>query len=269
MGSEDHAKPSITLLLQKAGRMKGVLILLLGWFVAEMTIFPLLAKKDPMKPSTTITTNQGDTSTSTTNDGRCTWKSEPLQGKCDGVKSTEESRIHSTAIDCEKTCCDKDDCVSFQFRTKEGCLFGGDTRLGAEKDGPSSWCEPRPPARWLGQWIKDKKEGTAVPGACSKKDWNPKELSGQCFGLGSKKPTLQHTPEACQDACCSSEDCSVWQWRQDAGCFFNSNSHNCQESSPLDFEKFIGKLKATGGRSYTPYAFSSDFADMDGSVVSN
>ena len=263
MGSDDHEKPGITLFFQKASRMKGVLIVLLGLVVAIFFVVPMV-KKHPMATTleTTTAAHQGDASSVLS---KCNWKAEPMQGKCDGVKSTEASKVHTTAIDCENACCDDDSCIIFQFRTKEGCLFGGDSRLGMEKDGPTSWCEPRPPATWHGQWIKVKKEGTAVDGACDKTGWNPNELSGQCFGLGSKKTTPEHSPEACRDACCASEKCFVWQWRQDAGCFFNTNAHSCQESSPLDFEKFIGKRKVQEGRSYTPYAYTGDFADMAGS----
>ena len=90
---------------------------------------------------------------------------------------------YDNAIDCENACCETESCVSFQFREKEGCQWGGDTRLGAEKDGVPAWCEPRAPAPWKGQWIKKHEE--KIDGACDDKKWNPKELSGQCFGLGT------------------------------------------------------------------------------------
>ncbi|KAL3904200.1 MAG: hypothetical protein SGILL_010160 [Bacillariaceae sp.] len=269
MGSEDHRKPGWTLLFQKANRIRGVLILLLGLLVAEMVLLRATKDEDTIATATTaaaVAKKDDVQSSLAIAVSKCQlWRSEPLQGKCDGTKSTDESRVFTTALDCEKACCDSETCVAFQFRTKEGCLFGGDTRLGAEKDGPSSWCEPRPPAMWHGQWIKVQKEGTPVQGACDKNDWNPKELSGQCFGLGSKKVIPRHTPEACRDACCANEECHLWQWRQDAGCFYNAKGHGCAEASPLDFEKFIGKRKVVEGRTYQPYAYSEDFADMAGS----
>jgi hypothetical protein len=197
-----------------------------------------------------------------TSHSQCQWKSEPLQGSCDVTTSTEESRVYLTAADCEKACCDTETCITFQFRTKEGCLWGGDTRLGGEKDGPSAWCEPRPPAMWHGQWVKIKGTGEEVPGACTSDGWKPKELDGQCFGLGSRQVTSNNTPEACMDACCSSKTCFIWQWRSDAGCFFNDNAFNCQEANPQDFEPVFGKRKTQEGRSYTPIAYSGDFADM-------
>lgn len=193
---------------------------------------------------------------------KCQWKPEPLRGSCDGIKSTEESRVHLTVVACEMACCAVETCVTFQFRAKEGCLWGGDTRLGGEKDGPSAWCEPRTPAMWHGQWIKTKGTDTAVLGACLNEGWKPKELDGQCFGLGSRRTIPGNTPEACRDACCINRDCRIWQWRLDAGCFFSNDAFNCQEANPQDFEPFFGKRKILHERSYTPHAYSGDFADM-------
>lgn len=141
---------------------------------------------------------------------------------------------------------------------------GGDTRLGAEKDGVGAWCEPRAPSKWNGQRIKE--DGTLVAGACvdGANGWNPDELQGQCFGLGSSKSISSNTAVQCKDACCADAECAVWQWREDAGCFYNKGAHGCQEANPLDFEPFIGKRKVVEGRSYTPYAYSKDFEDMAG-----
>ena len=190
----------------------------------------------------------------------CNWHPLPLLGYCDVTKTTEESGKYNNAIDCENACCESDSCISFQFRSKEGCQFGGDTRLGAEKDGVPAWCEPRAPAVWKGQWIK--LEGADIIGACNDQGWNPQELPGQCFGLGSSQNTENNTPESCRDGCCNKDDCSVWQWREDAGCFYNKNAHGCKDANPEDFKPFIGKRKITEGRTYTPYAYSKDFADM-------
>ena len=157
-------------------------------------------------------------------------------------------------------------CFSYQFRTKDGCLFGmKDSRLGAEKDGPTAWCEPRAPAAWKGQWTKNK--GVPVEGVCStdSKETNFEELRGQCFGLGPKRQLESDTPEACQQACCADNDCAIWQWRADAGCFYNNGGHGCAEAaSALDLEAYQGKRKVVEGRSYKPYAYSNDFADLAG-----
>lgn len=196
----------------------------------------------------------------------CVWRPEPLQGICDGTKSTPESQVHKSAKACEEACCASDTCITFQYRSKEGCLWGADTRLGAEKDGVHSWCEPRPPDRWQGQRIKN--DGAAVPGACNA-GWNAQQLSGQCFGLGGKRQTKENTAEACRDACCNS-DCTVWQWRKDAGCFYNSKGgYNCQQANPQDLEAFVGKRKVQKDRIYKPYAYSEDFADMAGTEKKN
>jgi len=190
----------------------------------------------------------------------CQWRPEPLQGICDVTKSTPQSQIYKTAVECEEACCKSNDCITFQFRTKEGCLFGGDTRLGAEKDGVSAWCEPRSPDSWHGQRTKSK--GTPVEGACSPDTANMNELNGQCFGLGPKRPTQNNTPESCREACCADANCGMWQWRKDAGCFYNKNGHGCNEANPEDLEAFVGKRKVQSGRTYSPYAYTGDFADM-------
>ena len=69
----------------------------------------------------------------------CDWRPEPLQGTCDVTKPTQDSQIYKNAEECENACCANAECISFQFRTKEGCMWGGDTRLGAEKDGVGSY----------------------------------------------------------------------------------------------------------------------------------
>lgn len=246
MGSEDHIKSR-----WKSDPVKRVVFLGLVAALFVWIVFNLASYATTRSESGTFTSIS-----------KCQWKSEPLQGTCDGTKSTEESRVHLTAQACEEACCSDETCVSFQFRAKEGCLWGGDTRLGGEKDGPSAWCEPRPPAMWHGQWIKTKGTDDAVPGACTNDGWKPKELDGQCFGLGSRRTIPNNIPEACRDACCTNENCRIWQWRSDAGCFFNNEAFNCQESKPHDFEPFFGKRKFLHERSYTPYAYSGDFADM-------
>jgi hypothetical protein len=260
MGSEDHIKSQ----LKPPPVVRVTLLVVLS--IVVLICFGIVSRINVGRPK--LTQLNGRTASKlgikidTANYSRCIWKSEPLQGSCDVTKSTEESRIHTTAQNCETSCCESNTCISFQFRAKDGCLWGGDTRLGGEKDGPSAWCEPRPPAVWHGQWVKIKNNGDAVPGSCTNEGWNPNELNGQCFGLGSKKPTSRHTPQACRDACCVNKDCNVWQWRKDAGCFFNDNAFNCQQANQQDFEPFFGKRKVQGGRTYSPYAYSGDFADM-------
>lgn len=201
------------------------------------------------------------------NSDKCRWRPEPLQGICDIVKPTEASAVYHNAVDCEAACCEDQSCYSFQYRAKEGCMWGvGDARLGAEKDGPAAWCEPRAPAQWKGQWIKSKDDGVPVlPNACDDDGWNPNELSGQCFGLGSRRQSVKdHSPESFCDACCADTDCRIWQWTAGAGCFYHTTGFGCKEANPLDFEPFIGKRKVQPGRNYSPYAYSEDFADMAG-----
>jgi hypothetical protein len=207
---------------------------------------------------------------STKSKSKCNWKPEPLMGTCDVTEPTETSQKYKTAASCEHACCESESCITFQFRPKEGCLHGGDTRLGAEKDGPGEWCEPRPPAMWHGQRLTRKQIN--VPGACDDATWDPTELRGQCFGLGSKRHTEENTAEACRNLCCSENNkdadatelgCGSWQWREDAGCFYSTEeAGSCQPADPEAFEMFVGKRKAVEGRTYAPYAYSDDFADM-------
>jgi len=203
------------------------------------------------------------TSSGKTPSNTCNWRPEPLAGECDVTKVTTESKAFDNAADCEDACCESDECVSWQFREKEGCQWGGDTRLGAEKDGVSAWCEPRAPAVWHGQWVK--KNGNPIEGACSADTANLNELRGQCFGLGSKKHPQEDTAEGCRSACCADESCGIWQWRSDSGCFYHKSGHGCKDANPLDFEKFDGKRKVMPDRKYEPYAYSKDFADLAGS----
>ncbi|CAB9528282.1 expressed unknown protein [Seminavis robusta] len=214
--------------------------------------------------STSTSTTSSSTQSTSTSTNTCQWRPEPLQGHCDGTKSTDESKLYTTAQACQTACCESPTCVTFQFRAKEGCLWGADTRVGNEKDGVTAWCEPRPPAVWQGQWIKTKQEGVEIDGGCSDDGWNPQELSGQCFGLGGKQDTGgANTARACRDACCNNPTCKLWQFRRDAGCFYNNHGFNCREAAdPLEFEPFIGARKVQPTRSYTPHAYTADYADM-------
>lgn len=235
--------------------------------VPELTELPNSSLEPNAASPSAETTDQNKSSTESSK--ACEWRPEPLRGNCDGIPVNETiSQAYPTAAACEEGCCAREDCFSFQFRALEGCKFGKkDSRLGAEKDGPSAWCEPRAPASWQGQWIKSRKGGEPVEGACSTdpKQSNFTELTGQCFGLGSRKQTDSHTSEACQQACCATEDCRVWQWRMDAGCFFSRKANFCNEAASQEaLEPFYGKRKVIEGRSYTPYAYSKDFADLAG-----
>jgi hypothetical protein len=227
-------------------------------------------EKRPALSGTTTWAPAGGAASTPTSSGssKCRWRPEPLQGKCDSIRPTPDSQAYTTAGDCEAACCEAEACLAFQYRAKEGCMWGHvDVRLGAEKDGPTAWCEPRAPAKWHGQWVKSQDgDGAPVPRACDGAGWNPDELTGQCFGLGSRRPILDHTPEACRDACCTDPDgCRIWQWTVGAGCFYHTTGFSCQEANPLDLEPFVGKRKVQMDRSYTPHAYSEDFADMAGS----
>jgi hypothetical protein len=246
--------------------------------VSNPSLLPLLLLPPPATGGESIITNSIDvvstpSPSTSTSSSKCHWTPEPLQGKCDSIRPTTQSQQYATAVECEVGCCETEPCIAYQYRSKEGCIWGlADMRLGNEKDGPSAWCEPRAPAMWVGQWIKSNDDVgvSVVPNACEDSGWNPNELNGQCFGLGSRRTSedvASHTAEACRDACCADSNCKIWQWRIDAGCFYAASGFSCMESNPQDFEPFIGKRKVQPNRSYQPYAYSGDFADMATTVV--
>ena len=64
----------------------------------------------------------------------------------------------------------------------------------------------------LGQRLDDR------DAACGVQTWDPHELQGQCFGLGSRKTLAEESAENCRTACCGDPTCGTWQWRSDVGC---------------------------------------------------
>lgn len=74
----------------------------------------------------------------TQNLNECNWRPEVLAGSCvGGTQSTPKSKACTTALECEKVCCEDVSCVAWQYREDRGCLHGGDVRLGMEKVGES------------------------------------------------------------------------------------------------------------------------------------
>jgi hypothetical protein len=264
--SKGHA-PTLYQRLFRARQEMGfyfLVTMLAVWFVMQQSQKPLDPKANtPNGIQQARSVSDEKVEQNPTND--CQWRPEPLLGVCDTTKSSEHSKFYKTAIECENACCAIPTCTSFQFRQKEGCQWGDDTRLGSEGDGPIAWCEPRPPAKWSGQRIAKEEDGTRLEGACTDSGWNPDELQGQCFGLGPRRTAVAgNTPEACRDACCAKPECGMWQWGLEAGCFFSKSGFSCQEANPVDFEPFYGKRKVVEGKSYSPNAYSGDYADMDG-----
>lgn len=183
---------------------------------------------------------------------------EDLMGTCPGdllkpfiVTSTSSStttpdRIES-AIECAKYCCNRPDCVSWQFRSDKGCLHGPDVRIGQEKDGPPEYCSDHPPFRWQGQYITDRLTD------CSDKTWQPDSQPGQCFGLGDVRDPLNiQTAQQCMERCCSDPTCKAWQFQHELGCFYGGGMHSCQPSDdPIVFQPFVGRRKTRPDRTYT------------------
>lgn len=191
-------------------------------------------------------------------DAQCGWRPETIAGSCVGsISATPLSRTLKTAKECADECCklpaDKGNggCITWQFREKEGCFHGGDVRIGMEKDGVTAWCEPNPPARWSGQRLKV--NGVDVrEQACSDQDFNPTQLEGQCFGLGPRRAVKEESAKGCRDACCNDPKikCETWQWRVDAGCYYEAKSPSkCDDP---DAGAFQGRRKRMSERTYIP-----------------
>ena len=152
---------------------------------------------------------------------RSPWKSnEDLRGKCPGDLKPYE--LASTVSDCASSCCNDDDCITWQYRRDTGCLHGPDVRVGEEKDGVPAWCNEHPPQRWQGQFLIPHAEGqqehekldavNVRKNACDTQTWNPEEQIGQCFGLGGVRTDASGSAEECMKACCDDEKCGAWQW---------------------------------------------------------
>mmetsp|Transcript_30846 Transcript_30846/g.42727 ORF Transcript_30846/g.42727 Transcript_30846/m.42727 type:complete len:303 (+) Transcript_30846:560-1468(+) len=193
------------------------------------------------------------------------WRPEHLVGSCvGGTVSTEATKVLTSAAACKRACCEAAECVSWQFREDLGCLHGGDVRLGMEKDGPGAWCEPSAPAPWEGQRLRPHQGDHAYQvnrtRACSQALWDPSLLQGQCFGLGARRALQVETSVACMTACCADEDCEIWQWRQDKGCFFGKGGWVCDKPSLFANAPFQGLRKVVSTRKYLPLAYVSSLA---------
>lgn len=183
----------------------------------------------------------------------CGWREEEgLVGTCPGMTFRKEVEGESATIElCAKTCCDSDECVSWQFRPDKGCMHTGDVRLGMEKDGPVAWCEPVAPAPWQGEKLVTEAGGERIAGPCDDIGWNPGALKGQCFGLGAEREGVEKTADACRKACCADPKCETWQFREDKGCFYAGYVRKCEPFELKDFEPFVGRRKDDPKRTYT------------------
>ncbi len=195
------------------------------------------------------------------------WKpNEDLRGKCPG--DLKPFPTATTIPECASTCCQNNDCITWQFRSDTGCLQGKDVRLGMEKDGVSAWCSDHPPQRWQGQYLIPHKSNVAVAAhdnniqmltkeeirrnGCNEATWNPNEQIGQCFGLGDVKSKASGSAVECMMACCADEKCGAWQYNPLLGCFYSKGMHGCQgdDGDPVKFEPFVGRRKFMEGRKY-------------------
>jgi len=151
--------------------------------------------------------------------GSCTWTTDDLLGRCFGLQ--KQAGNFPTAGSCEKLCCQVGwDCITYQWRKDKGCFLGDIVRVGEESAPTDNWCEPSIPAEWTGKRMLSFSRETLT---CT---FRKKNLSGQCYGLGVKKPPK--TPQACEELCCKTNTCTVWQFREDKGCFVG-NTKNCDK----------------------------------------
>jgi hypothetical protein len=155
------------------------------------------------------------------------------------------------ASECASSCCQNENCISWQYRKDTGCQQGGDMRIGGEKDGVKGWCSDTVPYRWQGQFLAREGNFTREQ-SCSTDTWKPHSHEGQCFGLGGQKQSGR-TAEDCMKACCADSTCGAWQWHQKDGCFYRGRMHGCRVTvdNPHIFEPFVGRRKLQKSRTYT------------------
>jgi len=161
---------------------------------------------------------------------RCEWQDEILEGRCMGLRHLDGD--YPTAASCGDACCEAGwECFTWQWRKDRGCFLGDIVRVGLEGAPTGNWCEPTKPATWMGKRLK-KRNGD---GTCM---FQTPNLSGQCYGLGVKKPP--ETPDGCEQLCCETQEkeCTVWQFREDKGCFIGK-SGQCDE----DVISWIGRRR--------------------------
>jgi len=180
-------------------------------------------------------------------DSQCTWRNDTLVGTCFGLRCREgEASNVKDAAECSALCCEMGvKCLTWQFREDIGCCTGPVVRLGLESSRSPHWCEPTPPSAWFGnrKWKRNtttkNNANEDSPGSSSCR-WENEQLRGQCFGLGPpRKPT---TKEGCKQACCQDEECNLWQFREDKGCFYGRKG-NCEKFEGVSTHPYVGKRK--------------------------
>uniref|UniRef100_A0A7S2QSB5 Uncharacterized protein n=1 Tax=Norrisiella sphaerica TaxID=552664 RepID=A0A7S2QSB5_9EUKA len=181
-------------------------------------------------------------------DAMCEWRSDILVGTCFGLRcGTKEAAAVKSAKECSSLCCGLEDkCITWQYREDIGCCIGPVVRLGFEGSKSPHWCEPTPPSPWEGgrksssEVLPNNASSTPGPDASSLSCAWGDQIKGQCFGLGPSRP--YQTIDECREACCNDEDCSVWQYRQDKGCFYGKSNH-CERYEGIAAQPYVGKRK--------------------------
>mmetsp|Transcript_49222 Transcript_49222/g.96531 ORF Transcript_49222/g.96531 Transcript_49222/m.96531 type:complete len:261 (+) Transcript_49222:79-861(+) len=160
----------------------------------------------------------------------CEWHGDEnsLPGFCESMHPLPST---STWQDCQKSCCGRTNCTGWQFRDDLGCRSW--TKSGG------GWCEPTAPAAWQGlHRVPHEMEDEC--------EFDPKPQRSQCKGLGPKRKKGSASADACKADCCeNAEECQLWQWREDKGCFWGKANYCDTDAGPYAFDAYKGQKKVT------------------------
>ena len=132
-------------------------------------------------------------------------------------------------------------------------------RLGLEKTGKSGWCDPIPPQTWNGAKLVSRSEdgqkcvwGEALPLQCfgfgDPRINKSKTNNGEGGGSNNNYNNNAFSQQECQQECCNSKTCDMWQQHDDRGCFY-SRIHKNKAGKTVNGITCSKKLIAyTGGR---------------------
>jgi hypothetical protein len=80
------------------------------------------------------------------------WREGELVGPCFGLDKARELEGGEGVLGaeaCRDLCCTRgEECVTWQWNHREGCLVGGPVRVGLERAGTGNWCEETAPSPW-------------------------------------------------------------------------------------------------------------------------
>jgi hypothetical protein len=180
--------------------------------------------------------------------GKCKklWRKDRLVGRCFGLTLHSQFpelisvKTVNSPVECRTLCCNLGEkCVTWQYAIKaKECKLGPPVRLGLESAPTGDWCEPLPPGKWNGQRLLER-------ASINKCEWGDR-LPTQCFGLGPEQLNTTNgrlNTEACQQACCASRGCKMWQELPSRGCYFGSGDGVWCEKADASQEEYVGTRK--------------------------